>query len=45
MNVRQPMGLLHSFSIKNIFYDKVDLVLFYFYEAKYDLEMNQTEND
>ena len=25
------MNVLHSFSIKNIFYDKVDLSLFYFY--------------
>ena len=24
------MGVLHSFSIKNIFYDKMDLRLFYF---------------
>ena len=31
MNVRHPMGVLHSFSIKNIFYDKMDLRLFYFY--------------
>ena len=23
MNVRHPMGILHSFSIKNIFYDKM----------------------
>ena len=30
MNVRRPMGVLHSFSIKNIFYDKIDLRLFYF---------------
>ena len=30
MNVRHPMGVLHSFSIKNIFYDKMDLRLFYF---------------
>ena len=30
MNVRHPMGVLHSFSIKNIFYDKMDLMLFYF---------------
>ena len=30
MNVRHPMGVLHSFSIKNIFYDKIDLRLFYF---------------
>ena len=29
MNVRHPMGVLHSFSIKNIFYDKMDLRLFY----------------
>ena len=25
------MGVLHSFSIKNIFYDKTDLRLFYFH--------------
>ena len=31
MNVRHPMGVLHSFSIKNIFYDKMDLRLFYFH--------------
>ena len=31
MNVRHP-GVLHSFSIKNIFY-KMDLRLFYFDEA------------
>ena len=30
MNVRHPMGRLHSFSIKNI-YDKMDLRLFYFH--------------
>ena len=30
MNVRHPMGVLHSFSIKNIVYDKTDLRLFYF---------------
>ena len=30
MNVRHPMGVLHSFSIKNIFYDKMDVRLFYF---------------
>ena len=28
MNVRHTMGVLHSFSIKNIFYDKMDLRLF-----------------
>ena len=28
MNVRQPMGVLHSFSIKNIFY-QMDFRLFY----------------
>ena len=31
MNVRHPEGVLHSFSIKNIFYDKMDLRLFYFH--------------
>ena len=31
MNViRYPMGVLHSCSIKNIFYDKIGLRLFYF---------------
>ena len=34
MNVRNPMGVLHSFSIKNIFYDKMDVRLFYFDVAK-----------
>ena len=28
MNVRHRMGVLHSFSIQNIFYDKVDLRFF-----------------
>ena len=27
MNVRHPQGVLHSFSIKIIFYDKMDLRL------------------
>ena len=30
MNLRHPIGVLHSFSIKNIFYDKMDLKLFLF---------------
>ena len=30
MNVRHPMGVLDSFSIKNIFYYKIDLRLFHF---------------
>ena len=34
MNVRHPMGVLHSFSIKKIFYDKMDSRLFYFDLAK-----------
>ena len=34
MNVRHPMGVSHSFSIKNIFYDKMDLRLFYFHVNK-----------
>ena len=29
MNVRHLMGVLHSFSIKNIFYDKMDLRLYF----------------
>ena len=31
-------GVLHSFSIKNIFYDKMELRLFYFYFTKWLLE-------
>ena len=34
MNVRHSMDVLHYFSIKNIFYDKMDLRLFYFDVAK-----------
>ena len=30
MNVRHSSGILHSFSIKNIFYDKMDLSVPYF---------------
>ena len=36
-NVRHPIDVLHSFSIKNIFCDKKDLRLFYFDEAIFDL--------
>ena len=35
MNVRHPTRVLHSFSIKNIFHDKMDLRFFYFDVAKY----------
>ena len=35
MDVRHPMGILHSFYIKNIFYDKMDLRLLYFHVTKY----------
>ena len=38
MNVRHPMGVLQSFSIKNIFYDKMDLRLFYFGVTIYTLQ-------
>ena len=30
MNVSHPMGVLHLFSIRNVFYDKMDLRLFCF---------------
>ena len=30
------MGVLYSFSVKNIFYDKMDLSLFYFDVANYN---------
>ena len=29
MNVKHPMDILHSFSIKIIFYDKMDLRLYF----------------
>ena len=29
MIVRYPMGILHSFSIKKIFYEKMDLRIFF----------------
>ena len=34
------MGVLHSFSIKNIFYDKIDLRLFYFNGTMCKLNLN-----
>ena len=41
MNVRHPMCVLHSFSIKNIFYDKMDLRLFYFNVTIYEWTESQ----
>ena len=35
MNARHPYSVLHSFSIKNILYDKMDVKLFYFHVAIY----------
>ena len=37
MNEKHPMGVLHSFSIKNNFYDKMDLRLFYFHVTIWSL--------
>ena len=34
MNIRHPIGVLDLFSIKNIFYDKMELRLFYFHVTK-----------
>ena len=31
MSIRHPMGVLHSFSIKNIFYDTMNLKTFLFW--------------
>ena len=46
MNVRHPMGVLHSFSIKNIFYGKMDLRLFYFNMTIYKhCHNSRAEND
>ena len=49
MNVKHPMDVLHSFSIQNIFYDKVDLKLFYFRVAiylvnEYKFKVNNKQN-
>ena len=35
LNIEISLGVLHSFSIKNIFYDKMYLRLFYFYVTIY----------
>ena len=43
MNARHPMGVLHSFSIKNIFYDKMDLRLFYFYLMTFTAQKHPPE--
>ena len=39
MNVRPPISVLHSFSIKNVFYGKMDLMLFYFDAAIFNKEI------
>ena len=31
MNMRQHLGVLHPFSMKDIFLDKMDVTLFYFH--------------
>ena len=36
MNVRHSMGVLHSFSIKQIFCDKMDLRLSYFHVTMFE---------
>ena len=48
-DVRHHMGVLHSLSIRNTFFDKMDLRLFYFHVTKYTritsikaLPVNQT---
>ena len=33
-NIRHPMGVLRSFSIKNIFYDKMKVFLFSYEELR-----------
>ena len=49
MNVKHPTDVLHSFSIQNIFYDKVDFKLFYFRVAiylvnEYKFKVNNKQN-
>ena len=36
-NARHPYGVLHSFSIKDIFYDRMDFRFFYFRVTIYNL--------
>ena len=38
LSPHQNKKALHSFSIKNIFYDKIDLSFFYFDVAIYEIE-------
>ena len=44
MNVRHPMGVLNSFSIKNTFYDKMNLRLFYFDVANFRIKNTEIFN-
>ena len=46
LKILQQMGVLLSFSIKKIFYDKMDLRLFYFRVTNYvrSLSSSNTEN-
>ena len=39
MNVRHLKGVLHSFYIKNICYNKMDLKLFYFHVTSFPKEI------
>ena len=34
MNIRHPIGVLYTFSIKNIFDNKIESKLFYFHVTK-----------
>ena len=45
MNVRHAMGVLHLFSINNIFYDKMDLRLFYFHVTIYGSHCHMAVSD
>ena len=43
-NECQTSGGCHSFSIKNIFYDKMDLGLFYFHVTNYKMFSSSSVN-
>ena len=45
MNVRHSMGVLHSFSIKNIFYDKMDNMDFNNFERRRGLFLYFSQDD
>ena len=44
MNVRQPMGVLYSFSIENILFDKIDLRFIFFWRNTTQLVNDRSDS-